>query len=39
MDFLKFKVEHFFKSNSKTLNFANKGSNKAKIGKMKVIKG
>ncbi|AHH13091.1 Hypothetical protein BHO_0016600 (plasmid) [Borrelia hermsii YBT] len=37
LDFLKFRVEHFFKSDSRPLNFANKGRNKAKIGKMKVI--
>ncbi|UPA19254.1 hypothetical protein bpuCAU1_001445 (plasmid) [Borrelia puertoricensis] len=39
LDFLKFRVERFFQSSSKSLNFANKGGTKAKIGKMKVIKG
>ncbi|AHH11297.1 hypothetical protein bcCo53_001581 (plasmid) [Borrelia coriaceae] len=39
LDFLKFRVEHFFKSSSRGLNFVNKGNNKTRIGKRRVIKG
>ncbi|AWG43378.1 hypothetical protein CR532_05110 (plasmid) [Candidatus Borreliella tachyglossi] len=35
LEFLKFRVEHFFKSASNFLNFSSKGNNK--IGRMKVL--
>ncbi|AHH07274.1 Hypothetical protein BCD_1208 (plasmid) [Borrelia crocidurae DOU] len=38
LEFLKFRVEHFFKSSTKSLKVVNKSNNKPKVGKMKVIK-
>ncbi|UPA07278.1 hypothetical protein baBA2_000903 (plasmid) [Borrelia anserina] len=37
LEFLKFRVERFFKSSSGILDFANKGSGKVKIGKMRIV--
>lgn len=39
LEFLKFRVEHFFKSSSGVFYFENKNNSKAKNSKMKVFKG
>ncbi|QFP42399.1 hypothetical protein F9Y90_04610 (plasmid) [Borrelia miyamotoi] len=39
LEFLKFRVEHFFKSGSGVFRFENKNNSKAKNSKMKVFKG
>ncbi|WP_024653047.1 hypothetical protein [Borrelia persica] len=39
LEFLKFRVEHFFKSSMKSLKIVSRNNNRPKISKVKIIKG